>query len=176
MTIKQKQELIAEVVTLLQAKLEADTVQPAQIPSIPQKVEMLTIKECTEEIKGLSEHTIRQLIAQDKTGAYLTIEPKKNSIVPIAVWEVTADDEKRLDAYEGCPTFYYKKEVRLPVKLASGKTRKMTAFVYIMHEERSLGIPSLAYIRTCEEGYRNFGFDTKFLDAAYEISAKEVQR
>ena len=27
-----------------------------------------------------------------------------------------------------------------------------------------------------EEGYRNFGFDTKFLDAAYEISAKEVQR
>ncbi|HOO07048.1 MAG TPA: hypothetical protein PLH83_11270 [Ruminococcus sp.] len=45
-----------------------------------------------------------------------------------------------------------------------------------MHEERSLGIPSLAYIRTCEEGYRNFGFDTKFLDAAYEISAKEVQR
>ena len=111
-----------------------------------------------------------------KTGAYLTIEPKKNGIVPIAVWEVTADDEKRLDAYEGCPTFYYKKEVRLPVKLASGKTKKLTAFVYIMHEERSLGIPSLAYIRTCEEGYRNFGFDTKFLDAAYEISAKEVQR
>ena len=52
----------------------------------------------------------------------------------------------------------------------------ITAFVYIMHEERSLGIPSLAYIRTCEEGYRNFGFDSKFLDAAYEISAKEVQR
>lgn len=45
-----------------------------------------------------------------------------------------------------------------------------------MHEERRHGIPSLAYIRTCEEGYRNFGFDTKFLDAAYEISAKEVQR
>lgn len=111
-----------------------------------------------------------------KTGAYLTIEPKKNGIVPIAVWEVTEADEKRLDVYEGCPTFYYKKEVRLPVKLASGKTKKLTAFVYIMHEERSLGIPSLAYIRTCEEGYRNFGFDTKFLDAAYEISAKEVQR
>ena len=46
-----------------------------------------------------------------KTGAYLTIEPKKNSIVPIAVWEVTEADEKRLDVYEGCPTFYYKKEV-----------------------------------------------------------------
>ena len=35
-----------------------------------------------------------------KTGSYLTIEKKKGSIVPVAVWEVTADDEKRLDAYE----------------------------------------------------------------------------
>ena len=116
------------------------------------------------------------LFKGSKTGAHLTIEPKDGGLVPVAVWEVTADDEKHLDIYEGYPNFYYKKEVRLPVKLASGKTKKLTAFVYIMHEERSLGIPSLAYIRTCEEGYRNFGFDTKFLDAAYEISAKEVQR
>lgn len=56
-----------------------------------------------------------------KTGAYLTIEPKKNGIVPIAVWEVSDDDEKRLDAYEGCPTFYYKKEVCLPVKLQAAR-------------------------------------------------------
>ena len=90
-----------------------------------------------------------------------------------AVWEVSDDDEKRLDAYEGCPTFYYKKNVCLPVKLASGKTKRLTAFVYIMHEERSLGIPSLAYIRTCEEGYRNFGFDLKYLDRAYMRSTKE---
>ena len=116
------------------------------------------------------------LFKGSKTGAYLTIEPKDGGLVPVAVWEVTADDEKHLDIYEGYPNFYYKKEVCLPVKLASSKTKKLTAFVYIMHEERSLGIPSLAYIRTCEEGYRNFGFDTKFLDAAYEISAKEVQR
>ena len=116
------------------------------------------------------------LFKGSKTGSYLTIEPKEGGSVPVAVWETTADDELALDRYEGYPTFYYKKEVRLPVKLASGKTKKLTAFVYIMHEERSLGIPSLAYIRTCEEGYRNFGFDTKFLDAAYEISAKEVQR
>ena len=111
-----------------------------------------------------------------KTGAYLTIEPKKDGLVPIAVWEVTEADEKRLDAYEGCPIFYYKKELRLPVKLRNGKTKKVDAFIYVMHEERRHGIPSLTYIRTCEEGYRNFGFDTKFLNAAYEISAKEVQR
>lgn len=108
-----------------------------------------------------------------KTGAYLTIEPKNGSLVPIAVWAVTADDEKRLDIYEGYPNFYYKKEIRLPVKLASGKIRKVNAFVYIMHEERSIAIPSMTYIRTCEEGYRNFGFDVKYLDRAYMRSTKE---
>jgi len=116
------------------------------------------------------------LFKGSKTGAYLTIEPKDGGLVPVAVWEVTADDEKHLDIYEGYPNFYYKKEVRLPIRLANGKTKKVTAFVYIMHEEREIAIPSMTYIRTCEEGYRNFGFDTKFLDAAYEISAKEVQR
>lgn len=29
-------------------------------------VEVLTIKECTEAVKGLSEHTVRKLIAQGK--------------------------------------------------------------------------------------------------------------
>lgn len=81
MTIKQKQELIAEVVTLLQVKIEADTVQSTPIPSIPQKVEMLTIKECIEEIKGLSEHTIRQLIAQEKLPYIRTGQGKKGKIL-----------------------------------------------------------------------------------------------
>mgnify|MGYP002729071000 FL=1 len=78
-----------------------------------------------------------------KTGSYLTIEKKKGSLLPIVVWEVTAADEKRLDAYEGYPNFYYKKEMKLPVRLANGKTKKLTAFIYIMHEERELGCPSL---------------------------------
>ena len=108
-----------------------------------------------------------------KTGSYLTIEKKKGSLVPIVVWEVTAADEKRLDAYEGYPNFYYKKEMKLPVRLANGKTKKLTAFIYIMQEERELGCPSLAYIRTCKEGYRNFGFDQKYLETAYLRSTKE---
>ena len=108
------------------------------------------------------------------TGSYATIERKKGTApIPVYVWEVTEADERSLDRYEGYPNFYYKKDIR--VKLHS-TGKNAIGMVYIMHEERSLGIPSLAYIRTCEEGYRNFGFDTKFLDAAYEISAKEVQR
>ena len=104
-----------------------------------------------------------------KTGSYLTIEKKKGSVVPVAVWEVTAADEHSLDAYEGYPNFYYKKNM----KIRLSETGKMIdAFVYIMHEERKLGIPTSVYVSTCKFGYTIFGFDFKYLDEAYEKSLK----
>ena len=80
-------------------------------------------------------------------------------------------DELALDRYEGYPHFYYKTELELPLA-ETGK--KLTAFVYIMHEERKLGIPTSAYIRTCVDGYRQFGFDLKHLQKAMDISEREV--
>ena len=104
-----------------------------------------------------------------KTGSYLTVEKKKGGAVPVAVWEVTAADEHSLDIYEGCPNFYYKENM----KIRLSETGKMIdAFVYIMHEERSLGIPIPAYVSTCKFGYTIFGFDFKYLDEAYEKSLK----
>ena len=80
-------------------------------------------------------------------------------------------DEFRLDRYEGFPSFYYKKEIRIPVKdIHTGKTRQRDAFVYIMHEDRKLGVPTDMYVRTCIEGYRDFGFDPAFLFDAYDKS------
>ena len=111
-----------------------------------------------------------------KTGSYLTIEKKKGGMVPVAVWEVTADDEKRLDAYEGYPNFYYKTDMQLTVKShITGRKKKLDAFVYIMHEERKLEIPSYAYVRTCVQGYRDFGFDLKHLRLAFDISERGVR-
>ena len=107
------------------------------------------------------------LFKGSKTGSYLTIEKKKGGSVPVAVWEVSERDELRLDAYEGCPNFYYKTDMQLTV----GK-KKLDAFVYIMHEERELGIPSSVYVRTCVAGYRYFGFDLKHLRLAMDISER----
>ena len=107
-----------------------------------------------------------------KTGAYLTIEPKVGAEVPVAVWAVEPADEKRLDVYEGFPTFYYKAEIELSVRYFSGKTVGRTAFVYIMHEERPLGLPSGSYVRTCLEGYRNFGFNESILLTALDNSRR----
>ena len=83
------------------------------------------------------------LFKGSKTGSYLTIEPMEGSEVPVVIWEVTETDEKALDRYEGYPNFYYKKEMTLDIKgIRPGKVRRRDAFVYIMHEERELGIPA----------------------------------
>ena len=54
--------------------------------------------------------------------------------------------------------------------IKTGRQHTLTAFVYIMHEERPLGIPTDFYLRTCIEGYSVFGFDKLPLTAAYERS------
>ena len=112
------------------------------------------------------------LFKGSKTGAYLTIEPKSGAEVPVAVWSVELADEERLDVYEGFPAFYYKAELELPVRYFSGKTVLRKAFVYIMHEERPLGLPSGSYVRTCLEGYSNFGFDESILLKALNNSRR----
>lgn len=64
----QKKELITQIAQLLGQLIEAET--PASIPqqnqSDTQPLEMLTVKECTALVNGLSEQTIRQLVAQGK--------------------------------------------------------------------------------------------------------------
>ena len=116
----------------------------------------------------------RLMFKGSKTGSYLTIEPEEGSTVPVGVWDVTARDELALDRYEGYPTFYYKKELELPITgIRTGIVRQRKAFVYIMHEDRLLGVPSNMYMRICMEGYMDFGFNYDTLWEAYEYSRKE---
>lgn len=111
------------------------------------------------------------LFKGSKTGSYLTIEKKEGSTVPVVIWEVTESDEKSLDRYEGCPIFYYKKEMKLQYKgIRTGKKRTVNAFVYIMHEENPVGVPSIYYMKTCIDGYDTFYFDKNILINAYKKS------
>lgn len=102
------------------------------------------------------------------TGAYLTIEECEGGAVPVVIWEVTQEDEAALDRYEGFPSFYYKRDIKLRCKgIRTGKHRTVTAFAYIMHESFPIGIPRNLYMRTCMEGYDTFYFDKKGLTTAY---------
>ena len=71
------------------------------------------------------------LFKGSKTGSYLTIEEKRGSYVPVAIWAVTAMDEKNLDRYEGFPDFYYKKEFRLTADFIDGGRRQIRCFALI---------------------------------------------
>ena len=109
------------------------------------------------------------LFKGSKTGSYLTIEEKEGGKVPVVIWVVTETDEAALDHYEGFPTFYYKREMKVRYRgIRSGKYRTVDAFVYIMREDRPIGVPSNYYMRTCLQGYDTFGFDESVLLDAYD--------
>ena len=122
------------------------------------------------EIIGTSEIKDYELLFKgSQTGSYLTIEKKGGGSVPVAVWATTAADEAALDRYEGFPTFYYKAEMKLLIKgIRTGKIRNRRCYVYIMHENRPLGMPSGYYVSTCLDGYRAFGFKEEILMRAIE--------
>ena len=114
------------------------------------------------------------LFKGSKTGSYLTIEERKGSEVPVVIWSVTDEDDKALDMYEGYPRFYYKKDIEVTVKgIKTGRISKKKAFVYVMHEERKLGVPRQNYMETCLYGYKSFGFDKKYIFDALEISVRD---
>ena len=118
----------------------------------------------------------RLLFKGSKTGSYLTIEQEAGHSVPVAVWEVSPEDERALDRYEGFPSFYYKKEMELDITgIRTGKIRKRKVFVYIMHEERPVGVPTRSYIQVCMEGYHDFGFDIGVLADAYDYSKEAAK-
>lgn len=99
-------------------------------------------------------------------GRHATIERWNGVDTPVLVWEISEDDEKRLDRYEGYPTYYVKETV--PVLMDNGETVK--AMVYIMTEIQKNGVPTLGYVGTIWEGYEAFGFDTDVIvDALKDI-------
>ena len=107
-------------------------------------------------------HEYELLFKGSLTGNYATIEPKEGASVPVLLWYVSEADEKKLDRYEGCPRFYYKTE--LPVTMADGAS--VTGIVYIMHEERTLGLPTTSYLDLLEEAYERFGWDANIIETA----------
>ena len=124
----------------------------------------------TAEVAGTGELKDYELLFRGgRRGAVATVEPKEGSSVPVLLWKIRELDEAALDRYEGFPNFYYKKDIKLQYKgIRTGKRRTVTAFAYIMHENRPIGIPSNFYMRTCLEGYDTFYFDKNILIDAYD--------
>ena len=85
------------------------------------------------------------------------IEPKKNSIVPGGLFEISKSDEKKLDLYEDFPILYKKYYFNYYGK------KVMT---YTMVKKSSFRYPTEKYLNTVKKGYRNCKLNIKFLNRA----------
>ena len=96
---------------------------------------------------------------------------------PVAVWAISREDEKNLDRYEGYPRFYYKREFPLVFSGLEGDKVKeiiVDGMAYIMTDGFPIQKPSETYMRTCMEGYLNFGINPDpLLDAYREAKGGE---
>lgn len=77
MTQERKNAIVDDIMSLLIQLTDEEAV--AENKTKP--VEILTIKECTEVVKGLSEHTVRQLVAQGKVKYIRTGQGKRGKLL-----------------------------------------------------------------------------------------------
>ena len=85
------------------------------------------------------------------------IEPKKNSIVPGGLFEISKSDEKRLDIYEDYPILYKK------IYFIYNNKKIMT---YTMCKKTSFAFPTEKYLNVVKRGYLDCKLDQKFLKKA----------
>ena len=85
------------------------------------------------------------------------IEPKKKSIVPGGLFEISKSDEKKLDVYEDFPILYKKFYFSYYGK------KVMT---YTMVKKTMFRYPTERYLKIVKKGYIDCKLDNKFLKAA----------
>ena len=89
------------------------------------------------------------------------IEPKKNSIVPGALFEISKSDEKKLDLYEDYPILYTKYYFTYYGKKVMTYTMvKKTKFTY----------PTERYLNVVKRGYKDCKLEKKYLLRALKPS------
>ena len=85
------------------------------------------------------------------------IEPKKNSIVPGALFVISKSDEKKLDIYEDYPNLYKK------YYFYYYKNKVMT---YSMVKKTLFKFPTERYLNIVRQGYKDCNLDKKYLKKA----------
>ena len=91
------------------------------------------------------------------------IEPKKNSIVPGALFEISKSDEKKLDVYEDYPILYRKYYFTYyGKKVMTYRMTKKTPFMF----------PTERYLNVIKRGYKDCLLDVKFLHKALKKNFK----
>ena len=79
MTLFERQQLIAAITTAIETIFDGEN--KSEVEQQDKPTEMLTIHEAAQTVKGLSEHTVRQLVAQGKVPSIRTGAGKNGKIL-----------------------------------------------------------------------------------------------
>lgn len=90
--------------------------------------------------------------------------------VPVAVWEISEEDERSLDRYEGFPTYYTKHRRRVVMNDGS----ELRGMVYIMNMIR-LQPPTVAYYNSIHNAYVRLGLRSE-IERVLEPALQRSQR
>lgn len=96
---------------------------------------------------------------------------REGATTPGGLWQITAECERELDAYEGVASrIYMKRYFRIKLQ---GKPH--TCLFYQMRASEGVMPPSETYLDTIAQGYQDFGLDLNVLQAALEESWEQKE-
>jgi len=114
-----------------------------------------------------------KLTFRGKYKGVANIEPCKDKLVPIILWEITEDCETALDLYEGFPNLYIKKQVEVMVE---GKPIKTMVYIMAGEYTNMVAAPTEYYFNVIAKGYSDNGIDLKPLQIAYSECLSELRK
>lgn len=101
--------------------------------------------------------------------AHANVIPAEGEKVPVVVWEISAQDEKALDRYEGVAGGYYTKEY---VEIECDG-EKVEALIYVM-TPNPYNYPSDYYLAVIMEGYKNFNLPASYLNESLNYTVNQI--
>ena len=96
-----------------------------------------------------------------KFNLFLTVEPQETNNVPVGIWKISKEDERKLDRYEGYPRIYRKEYVSVQV---NGIKRKCLIYIMNYIPNRMNQKPTIEYLERCKKGYEDFALNPMELD------------
>lgn len=112
-----------------------------------------------------------KLTFRGKQTGVANVEKSAEGKVPVVLWAITEECEKKLDRYEGYPILYGKEEVT--VTTSSGEQEAML-YVMAQQYETMPALPSEYYFEIIRQGYRDNGIDTEPIVVALSEAKAEM--
>lgn len=102
---------------------------------------------------------------------YATVKKNPAKSIKVFLYQISEDDERSLDLYEGYPALYTKRTVKI-----NFEGNEISALIYIISARYSeaYSFPSQDYLFRCAQGYKSAGINIDQLIKALSLTARKI--